>query len=589
MFMRLKIVMFLAMLQCFTVWSEENAVKLHGTIVDNVDRPIAQLKILARQVHPVVGYEQFEATTDEKGAFVFNGLYPESQYVLFPVVADSQAAPIMILAYEPGQVRVGFTKEGWLTGAKMVITTEKAGKESTLGAPVIVNMRPFTARTYKTFSRLPEPVALYFYVTAEAGMPKSLKNLERDVRRRLDDMKIVANGKLTYQIIHPTRSILKNLQEKDIQPFPVAEPGRVSSKNSMVYAALGVAYRDKSEKVVPIITPQNLADLECYIDRAITWQMREKKTVIALVTPQASDALPPHLQQMYKMMGKSLPSSENIYQMVEEYLPYAGYKVKKIDLTQEIPLPEKYDACVVLNPRQLHHKAKQALAHALYHGQKVFLAVQTYTFDYAVRQDGLAVVRNEEQPDVNDWLQKYGVMVDEDILMDASHVPLSLRGDRRVPFQTNVPLHILVTSENMNRTVPVISKLSTMLPYIWGNALLLDLPKFQEIRMQYTTLFSTTHKAWKKTKSEPITGPYMEAPPQGNQYPLMVMLEGQFPDVYPVETSDVQEHSKMQPQPGKLILLGCSTLFRNDFIRDGWYLLSDCLEFLLLEDDLGPK
>jgi hypothetical protein len=55
-----------------------------GKLVDGRKRPLKGIKIIAKQVKPVPGYEQFEATTGVDGSFSFTKLYPDSKYLLIP-------------------------------------------------------------------------------------------------------------------------------------------------------------------------------------------------------------------------------------------------------------------------------------------------------------------------------------------------------------------------------------------------------------------------------------------------------------------------------------------------------------------------
>lgn len=57
---------------------------LEGKVVDAAGKPIAGLKIIAKQTTPIKGYEQFEAVSGADGSFKFKGLYPSSQYVVEP-------------------------------------------------------------------------------------------------------------------------------------------------------------------------------------------------------------------------------------------------------------------------------------------------------------------------------------------------------------------------------------------------------------------------------------------------------------------------------------------------------------------------
>jgi hypothetical protein len=55
---------------------------LEGKVVDSKGQPLANVKVVASQVQPIKGYEQFEATTGSDGTFRFGKLFPSSDYAL---------------------------------------------------------------------------------------------------------------------------------------------------------------------------------------------------------------------------------------------------------------------------------------------------------------------------------------------------------------------------------------------------------------------------------------------------------------------------------------------------------------------------
>jgi len=55
---------------------------LEGKIVDGKGRPMAGVKMVAKQAQPTNGYELFELTTGTDGGFKFSNLFPNSVYEL---------------------------------------------------------------------------------------------------------------------------------------------------------------------------------------------------------------------------------------------------------------------------------------------------------------------------------------------------------------------------------------------------------------------------------------------------------------------------------------------------------------------------
>ena len=87
---------------------------LEGKVVDGKGQPISGLKVIAKQLQLIKGYEQFEATTGSGGIFTFNGLYPSSEYV------------------------ISVWHKDWSSDAKAQVTTGPEGETITLKEPIQV-------------------------------------------------------------------------------------------------------------------------------------------------------------------------------------------------------------------------------------------------------------------------------------------------------------------------------------------------------------------------------------------------------------------------------------------------------------------
>lgn len=99
-----------------------NGSSLKGKVVDGKNSPLAGVKVVAMQLQPVKGYEQFETTTGSDGGFQFGKLFPNSAYELMihaegtirKVSIKTESAPggeTKILP-EPVVIRFKFSKDG---------------------------------------------------------------------------------------------------------------------------------------------------------------------------------------------------------------------------------------------------------------------------------------------------------------------------------------------------------------------------------------------------------------------------------------------------------------------------------------------
>lgn len=111
---------------------------LEGKVVDVKGKPMANVKIIAKQVQPIKGYEQFEATTGSDGTFHFKKLFPTSEYVLSPWFNDWSSAPQRTLKYEANKLTARFNKEGWTTEDKMKVQSGPEGQTIILKSPIVI-------------------------------------------------------------------------------------------------------------------------------------------------------------------------------------------------------------------------------------------------------------------------------------------------------------------------------------------------------------------------------------------------------------------------------------------------------------------
>ena len=111
---------------------------LEGKIVDEKGAPVANVKIIAKQIQPIKGYEQFETTTGSDGKFSFGKLFPTSEYILFPWYEDWTEAPMRTLKYETSKLVARFNKEGWTTEQKMKVQSGPEGQTTMLTSPMVI-------------------------------------------------------------------------------------------------------------------------------------------------------------------------------------------------------------------------------------------------------------------------------------------------------------------------------------------------------------------------------------------------------------------------------------------------------------------
>ena len=468
-------------------------------------------------------------------------------------------------------------------------------------------------------NELDTPAQVKVYITPRDKMPTGMKDLEQDIVDKLEEIRVSTDNKLEYTTVYlevsnviadasnpgeeeeeggEEEAIEKRMLDKGVEPFSVQAMSQDEVTNKLVYSSIGIGYKDKQEEIIPKVMPQSIMELEYRIVSTIYKLTREEKPVVAIVAPKEAVNIDPQMKRMLEQMGQQVPTSEDPYVYLERILDIEKYEVKRVELTKEDPLPEKYDTLVVVNPRSLNERQRWEINRAIHSGKSVVMAVQNVEWEYRPTRTGMTVSKREEKPGVNELLGEYGLGVSEEILMDVNHVPLTIQGGAntlqdllRGGQTVNLPMHIMVNNNTMDAETSITSRLSSIF-YLWGTALDLDEAKLKELGLEAKVVMETSDQAWEVANTDQLNQAAFEQPPSSElqQYPLMAVVSGQFPDAFegkdrpkwpkpepapgqpPLPDTDDEEEppaAAVEAQPGKLVLLGCSEMFRKNFLQAG--------------------
>ena len=451
--------------------------------------------------------------------------------------------------------------------------------------------------------QLPDPVQVSLYITPRQQLPVTMRYLERDIRDQLDDMRLASEGNLRTQVVHlqtadvirPAETaaapddtampdVQRRLLDQGVRPFSVQVLQSDDIVNKLIYAAIGVAYKDKPEAIIPRLLPSDLETLEYRLINLIDKLSRDTQPLVALVAPRDPLHLPEYMRELYTQMGRSLPETEDPYTVLERLLSRERYEVRRLESLAD-GLPPEAQTVAVVHPRRLPAEDQLLLRKALQEGKSVFLAVQQYRWNYTLGRQDVSITQEPQHPEVNDWLQHYGITVDPAVLMDVNHQAMTVHDtDTLVDalvgsgVTLDLPLHMTIPQQAMNAAVSITSRLAPLF-YLWGSALSLRPDVLRDRGLNATVLFATSPRAWHVPSDAELTAENLEPPSTGQQYPLAVLVEGQFP---PVEGSPAPNAS-----PGKLIVVGNAQMFHRNFLIGGNAdLFLNSIDALTLGEDL---
>jgi len=483
----------------------------------------------------------------------------------------------------------------------------------------------------KILRNLRAPVHVNLYITPKDKMPTEMQRLEQDILDKLAEMRLASKGQLLPKAMHmeatsvlqppgketseqgtESEGLEKRLLDKGVRPFSVQALREDAVMTQLVYAALGIAYKDKDEEIIPQVLPDDLDTLEYRIINTLYKLSRDAPPIVALVAPKDPLNIPPYMRQLYMQMGRPLPQVEDPYETLERLLRLEKYDVRRVELAPNSGITAGMTTVLVVNPQNLSERQRWELNRALHEGKSVFLALQQYRWNYNVVRQGISISKDDQKPEVNPWLSQYGVELDQTILMDINHRSLTIRAmDDPMSalfgkgFDLDLPLHVMISQDTMNRKVSITSNLSPLF-YLWGSALKLQPDVLTRHQLEYSVLFSTTPRSWTIPPDAQLTDADRQPPAQGQQRPLAVLVRGQFPDVYagkerpawpappqhpgmppPPPPQDEAPAPAPAPVPGKLLVVGNAQMFHRNFLSGGnldFFLNS--VDALTLGDDI---
>lgn len=451
--------------------------------------------------------------------------------------------------------------------------------------------------------QLPDPVQVSLYITPRQQLPVTMRYLERDIRDQLDDMRLASDGNLRTQVVHlQTAEAIRTpdtpaapddpavpdahrrLLEQGVRPFSVQVLEGDNIVNRLVYAAIGVSFQDKPEIVIPRLLPDDLETLEYRIINLIDKLNRDTRPLVALVAPRDALHLPEYMRELYAQMGQPLPESEDPYTVLERLLSNERYEVLRLESLAD-GIPAEARTVAIIHPRRLSADSQLLLRQALHEGKSVFVAVQQYRWNYTLGRHDVSITQEPQHPEVNDWLKLYGMQIDPAVLMDVNHQAMTVHDtDTLVDalvgsgITLDLPIHITIPQQAMNTEVSITSRLAPLF-YLWGSALTLQPEVLNSHGLEATALFSTSSRAWSVPSDAELSPDNLEPPPSGRQFPLAVLVEGQFP---PVNGAYGPEASS-----GKLLVVGNAQMFHRNFLVGGnTDLFLNSIDALTLGEDL---
>ncbi len=436
-------------------------------------------------------------------------------------------------------------------------------------------------------------------LTPRASLPAPMKSLEATLNARLSDLGIASRTVRPDALSRADRAFL---DARGLRPFEVRAVRNDSVVSQQVWSGLRL-YREQQVEVIPRLAPRTLDHLD-FLLAAAARRLESKRAPHVAVIAETPRLSPAEAFTDYYQKGLIPPKGADVYSEVKQLLGTYGYRVSVIN-PQAPHLPKGADVLVWMQPRRDATRAIHMLGRHLSEGGKAIVALQHFNIQQRqYRGTGFQTVYwpQPQFQDLDRYLRLFGVEQVREVLMDRTRSRLNLetqinrRAVREYEDQeVALPFLIRAVGANYTSESPITRTLGDLL-FIWGNRFAIDASHLAERGLSARTLITTSDQAWSYLwKGGWLPEAVFE--PQANlsgPQPLCILLQGKFPPVELQESAEgrtilaLQAASPNQAQ-GALLLIGCSEMFKNDYLYTPGFQHDQLLLNALAHTAYGPE
>lgn len=463
-------------------------------------------------------------------------------------------------------------------------------------------------------------VTVRYYVTPEDKMPPGMKDIQRNISDKLSEFAQISD-KIKFEVVDPTADpeLAKSLEQKGITAFTLRTQEKDAVGIKKVFSSIAISYLDKPDDIIPQVMPSTLPTLEYEICSRVFRMTQSSQPGVVVVAPY-DPADPryndPRTRQMMQMRGQQIPDKQDRFKNLTATFQGLGYSASRVDLSSNERMPGNAKTIIVLGSKGLSERQRFEIAKQLAEGKNVILLAQEFQYNYnPVKGSDVLIMPAKAGSGVNELLSNYGVTLGDKILMDEQNQIVGIQTQATlggfIPIMQNIdvqsPVQIKVNPENMSSEYAFTSNIGPIV-YLWGSALKLDNSKITSLGLKSNILFTSSDKSWEtEFTGAPISsGAKQTGIAYIGKQPLAVMITGQFPDPYenqmppkwqdePDSIPNTSQAMSISKAPGKLLVIGCSEIFTDQFIPGGAYsgqrpsheeLLLKAVEGMTLSEDL---
>lgn len=411
------------------------------------------------------------------------------------------------------------------------------------------NLYSITNSSKQTVANLNDVINIKAYFSK--NLPTEVMPVKQELGDILDEYKTYSNGNVNIEFIDPgsdaklkRQLLMLGIPEVQMQIY---EKDKAQVVNG--YMGLAITYKDKTE-VIPAIN-QDARDLEYQITTKIKKVTADKIASVGFLS------------------GFGTTENDQL-SFLKESLGEL-YSVEDVDLTEDIS--PAINTLIVPGPKQeLNEDNLIKINNFIMRGGSLIALI-----DGVNMEQGLQAAENKTN--FIDFIGKYGIKVNKDLVADERCGIATFRGPYNLPFSLTYPFWPLVSKDGFNQQYGAVANLKSII-FPWPSSL-------EKIGAndKIGFLAETSKKAWDLTSDfSGILPNNITQPPAADlkQFNLAMIIEGGIKSAYASSSADKISNST-------IVVIGDSDFVNNNFLQanhENLNLMLNLVDSLNLDKDL---
>ncbi|MFN8249135.1 MAG: gliding motility-associated ABC transporter substrate-binding protein GldG [Ferruginibacter sp.] len=388
----------------------------------------------------------------------------------------------------------------------------------------LTNEKRFTlsGSTKKILKGLDDLVEVKVFLKGD--FPSGFKKLANSTEETLQEFKEVAGKNLKYEFVSPD-DVMEGTQVKwgdtlssmGLYPINLKSQLKAGEQQQLVYPVALVRYK---EKVAPVKLYNGIPNIG----------RQEINSAEAMMEYQLADGiykLSEHEKPMIAYsFGNGEPQDARVYDLVENLLKN-DYNLKMVNLNTIPLLTDTFKLLMIVKPtRPFSDMEKLRLDQYVIHGGKLLMFVDKLDAEMDSLRIKNEVVAYDRELGLNDLLFKYGVRINNDLVMDlqSDKLPFDVNGNGQYEFLSwnYFPVFASKSDHAVNRNLGFIS-----------GRFVNSVDTIEAEGIKKTILLSSSANARKISAPAIISGKENVNAPEDDKFktadiPVAVLLEGKF-------------------------------------------------------------